>query len=159
MLSILVVCQSFTSYDNYVSFFLKKKTGHKVPYTVQFGVNDHVDTRQREPQSDSTGVQELGRGLALLTQSPLQLYLTLLYICPLSFWISLHFSIWNKPLLFWYFGLSPPIFERDVFCRFVFGFLVSPPPLLPKVMLFLVIWHFLHLHIVFMNQLPHILSH
>lgn len=77
MLSILVVCQSFTSYGNYVSlFFLKKKTGHKVPYTVKFGVNDHVDARQREPQSDSTDVQELGRDLAPLTQSPLQLYLT-----------------------------------------------------------------------------------
>lgn len=75
MLSVLVVCQSFTSYGNYVSFFFFKKTGHKVPYTVKFGVNDHVDARQREPQSDSTDVQELGRDLAPLTQ-PLQLYLT-----------------------------------------------------------------------------------
>lgn len=94
-----------------------KKPDYKVLYAVQFEVNDHVDARQREPQSDSTDVQELGRGLAPLTQSPLLLYLTLLYVSVLlSFRISLHFSIWNKPLLFWYFGLSPPIFERDVFC-------------------------------------------
>lgn len=95
MLSILVVYQSFNSYDNYVScfFFFFKKTDYKVLYTVQFEVNDHVDARQRETQSDSTDVQELGRGLAPLTQSPLLLYLTLLYVCPLNFRISLHFSI------------------------------------------------------------------
>lgn len=80
MLSVLVVYQSFNSYDNYVSFFFKPD--YKVLYAVQFEVNDHVDARQREPQSDSTDVQELGRGLAPLTQSPLLLYLTLLYVCP-----------------------------------------------------------------------------